>query len=122
MILLTISCPEAYITKANNLARCIGYSEADGETFTSASYQDIDGNLYAVASGLVQPAFVTDAMSPLIEPAWGADMIQANEAQAIIEIWTEESEVQTVSPNKIVAIIGYEVQKSLSMLKLIIKE
>ena len=103
MIQVTIACPVALIGAANQLARCIGYTEADGETFTLA--QVIDG--YAVASGIVAPEFVGDAVAPLVEPEWGADMTAAADAQAAIRIWSEEDPV-TVGPDHIVAVVGID--------------
>ena len=118
MIRVTIAAPLALIAAANQLARCIGYSEADGETFGPPSHQDASGALYAVASGLVQPAFVGDAISPLVEPAWGADMEAAGAAQAAIALWQEEAPV-VATPETIAAIVGDDVAGALAALGLV---
>ncbi len=118
MIRVTIAAPLALIASANQLARCIGYSEADGETFGPPSHQDADGATYAVASGLVQPAFVGDAVSPLSEPAWGADMEAAGIAQAAIALWQEEAPV-VATPETIAAIVGDDVAGALAALGLV---
>lgn len=87
MIQVTIAVPVALIAAANQLARVIGYSEADGETFSLAPV--IDG--HAVASGLVEAAFITDAFLPLEEPEYGADMALARTAQAAVVVVDPES-------------------------------
>ena len=46
---LTIAVPSAHIDIANHYAMALGYSEADGETYRNPSWEDADGNLYAVA-------------------------------------------------------------------------
>lgn len=117
MIRVTIAVPQAHISKANNLALCIGYTEADGATFGEARYQDAQGRQYAVASGLVQPAFVEDAAKPLVEPEYGADMAQANAAQALISIWDPENPVEA-SPDAISAVVGLEINEALAALNL----
>lgn len=118
MIRVTIAATVALIAAANQLARCIGYAEADGETFGPASHQDGSGALYAVASGLVQPAFISDAMSPLSEPAWGADMEAAGTAQAAIALWQEEAPV-VATAETIAAIVGDDVSGALAALGLV---
>lgn len=105
MIQVTIACPVALIADAGQLARVIGYGEADGETFDIAPRVEIDGEIYAVASGIVAPAFVTDAVAPLIQPAWGADMEAAARAQALIDIWQPGV---TLLPDRILAVVSLD--------------
>jgi len=83
---LTIACPAAMIADANQFARCTGYGPADDKTFGAASWQDAEGNLYSVSSGLVADAYASDATSPLVEPEWGCDMDAANRAQAALTV------------------------------------
>ncbi|RRH71276.1 hypothetical protein [Falsigemmobacter faecalis] len=107
MIPVTIAVPVALISAANHLARVIGYSEADGETFSLAPV--VGG--YAVASGLVAPAFVSDAFQPLIEPEWGADMVAAAEAQAevvLIEPPVADDPPPEIPEGKILAVVGLD--------------
>lgn len=118
MIRVNIAVPESMIASANELARCIGYSEADGLTFGAPNYQDDDGELYSFASGSVEPAFVQDAVSPLVEPEWGADMASAMAAQATVQIWTEEAPF-IAAAGSIVAYIGEDVQSALAALGLV---
>jgi len=86
LILVTIAVPEALIADARQLARCIGYSADDEGTFREPSWQDGSGHLYSVASGWVKPAFAEDAIAPLVEPVWGADMEAAGRAQATLRV------------------------------------
>lgn len=118
MIRITIAAPEAMIADANQLARCIGYSAADGETFAAADHEDGAGNRYAVASGLVQPAFIEDAQAPLAEPDWGADMAAAARAQAAITILDPEAPEPAV-PDRITAVVGPEADAAREMMGLV---
>lgn len=107
MIRVTIATPVAMIPAANELAACIGFSEADRRTFTGPTHEDADGQFYCVASGPVVEQFVQDAVSPLTEPEWGADMDAANEAQAAVAIWTEDAPV-LAAPEVLAVCIGME--------------
>lgn len=113
LITVTIAVPSALIADARQLARCIGYSADDENTFREPSYQDSGGNLYAVASGPVKPAFIQDAVSALIEPEWGADLVAANRAQATLNVTdaryidgVEPGEIPSAIPDYITAVIG----------------
>lgn len=117
MIRVTIAAPVAMIPAANELAACIGFTEADRYTFMGPTHQDANGAQYCVASGPVLPAFVSDAVSPLVEPPWGADMALANAAQAAIAIWTEEAPF-LASPLLISAIVSEDVDGSYAALGL----
>lgn len=116
MIQVTIAVPVALISAANQLARVIGYGEADGETFTLAPV--ING--YAVASGLVQPEFVSDAFQPLIEPEWGADMDAAAQAQAEVALIEapEDGSKPEIPKGKILAVVGLDPQAARTLLGL----
>lgn len=63
---VTIVVPETLIEKANHLACMVGESAADINTFTSCGWQDLEGNLYAVASTVVKPVLL-EAVSGLPE-------------------------------------------------------
>lgn len=106
---VTIACPEAMISDANQLARCLGYSADDGMTYGLPIWQDGDGNRYAVASGIVSDAFPAAAASPLSNPEWGADMAAAARAQAAITIGLP------ADPSKLAAVFG-DVAMALSAL------
>lgn len=116
MIRITIACPAAHVADANCLARVLGYSAADGETYGEAIYQDAEGHAYAVASGLVSPGFVSAAQSPLVEPEWGADMDAAARAQALIHVWQPGDPEPIARPDRLAAIIGLDTPEALALL------
>lgn len=122
---ITIACPIDVIEDAGHLARCIGYSEADGETFTSAPiYRDAEGNRYAVPHGQVHEAFLTNAVLPLVAPLWGADMAAAARAQAAVALWqpSEDEEDQAppfAAPDRIAAVAHLDLVSALAVLGLV---
>ena len=126
MIRITIAVPEAHIADANHLALCLGYGPADALTFGAADWQDAAGNRYAVCSTQAEPAFLTDAASPLAEPAWGADMAAAARAQALIVVIVPalidpgpEPPDMTAKPARITAIVGDDPQQALAALAVV---
>lgn len=112
MIRITFACPAAHIADANQLARVVGYGPDDDKTYGEPRYQDADGNLYAVASGLVEPSFITTATSLLVEPEWGADMAAAQRAQALAALG------EPAAPVHIAAVVGDDVAEALAFLGL----
>jgi len=86
--LATIATPLAHTALANQLALCLGESSADDQTFTTASYQDAQGNLYAVCSTVAKPVFAKLAGQPLKAPdhSPGMDLAAATRAQALLQI------------------------------------
>jgi len=84
----TIATPAAQIPDANQLALCLGESSADDQTFTTASYQDAQGNLYAVCSTVAKPIFAQMAGQPLQAPdhAPNMELEAATRAQALLQI------------------------------------
>ena len=99
----TIATPAAHIPDANQLALALGESSADDQTFSTASYQDAQGNLYAVASTVAKPVFAELAGQPLQAPAHAPDMDleAATRAQALLMI-----NGGTASPDVIAVILG----------------
>jgi len=84
----TIATPAAHIPDANQLALCLGESSADDQTFTTAAWQDAEGNLYAVASTVAKPIFAQIAGQPLQAPDHAPDMdlAAATRSQALLQI------------------------------------
>jgi len=84
----TIAAPLASIPDANQLALCLGESSADDKTFSTATWQDADGNLYAVASTVAKPIFAQMAGQPLQAPAHAPnmDLAAASRAQEALQI------------------------------------
>jgi len=99
----TIATSIAHIPDANKLALCLGESAADDQTFNSASYQDADGNLYAVASTVAKPIFAEMAGQPLKAPDHAPDMDleAATRAQSLLKINNA-----TATPDVIAVILG----------------
>lgn len=52
---MSLAVPQALMTQANQLALIVGVSEHDDKTFTTANWQDANGNLYAVCSTVIKP-------------------------------------------------------------------
>ena len=104
---LTIACPDALRDDANQLAMVLGYGPDDVQTYVALNWQDVDGNLYAVASLPVSDTFTTAAQVALQRPAWDTDsaisMAGANRAQAALVFSLEAVEV---APDKLTACAG----------------
>ena len=105
----TIATPAAQIPDANQLALCLGESAADDQTFGTASYQDADGNLYAVCSTVAKPIFSQLAGQPLQAPDHAPDMdlAAATRAQALLQINNG-----TASPDVIAVILGNRLESA----------
>ena len=105
----TIAAPAAHMPDANQLALALGESHADDRTFTSASYQDADGNLYAVCSTVAKPVFAQLAGLPLQAPGHAPDMDleAATRAQALLRI-----NGGTASPDVIAVILGNRLESA----------
>ena len=99
----TIAAPVTQIPDANHLALALGESAADDRTFTTASYQDSYGNLYAVCSTVAKPIFAELAGQPLQAPdhAPVMDLAAATRAQSLLQINSG-----TASPDVIAVILG----------------
>jgi len=99
----TIATPDAHVPDANQIALALGESSADDQTFTNASYQDADGNLYAVCSTVAKPIFAQMAGQPLQAPDHAPDMDleAATRAQALLQI-----NGGIASPDVIAVILG----------------
>ena len=102
---ITAAAPEALIFSANQLAMCLAFSEADGETYRGLNWQDANGTLYAAASFEARPEWVMAAQAPLQRPAWDVDevidMDAAATAQAALVFATEAT---AASPAQLTAI------------------
>jgi hypothetical protein len=85
---VTIAAPELLTSLANELALCLGESRADDQTFIGANYQDVDGNLYSIASTVAKSVFAEMAGLPLQAPAHApnVDLKAASKAQSILKI------------------------------------
>jgi len=116
---LTIACPDALRDDANQLAMVLGYGPDDVQTYVALNWQDVDGNLYAVASLPVSDTFTTAAQVALQRPAWDTDsaisMAGANRAQAALVFSLEAVEV---APDKLTACAGDDALATLAAIGL----
>ena len=116
---ITIACPDALRGDANNLAMVLGYRPDDVQTYVALNWQDVDGNLYAVASLPVSDTFTTAAQVALQRPAWDTDsaisMAGANRAQAALVFSLEAVEV---APDKLTACAGDDALATLAAMGL----
>ena len=112
----TIATPIAHIPDANQLALALGESSADDQTFNNTSYQDSDGNLYAVCSTVAKPIFAQMAGQPLQAPAHspGMDLVAATHAQALLQI-----NGGTASPDVIAVILGDRLESAQDHIKML---
>jgi hypothetical protein len=90
---ITAAAPEALVFDSNQFAMCLGYSLADGLTFSNLNWQDANGGLYGCASWEASEAWLGKAQEPLERPSWDVDevidMVAAGRAQAALVVSTE---------------------------------
>ena len=105
----TIAVPEPLIAEGNQLALALGESAADDQTFTTASYQDASGNLYAVCSTVARPIFAQMAGQLLQAPDHAPDMdlAAATRSQALLQI-----NGGIASPDVIAVILGNRLESA----------
>lgn len=105
---MTLAVPEQHMAIANQLALIVGESADDVNTFTTANWQDKDGNLYAVCSTVIKPIVLSllgqdVSDSPL--QAEGADTAMAQQAMNMLDMYVEGAKA---SPDKISIAIDVE--------------
>ena len=105
----TIATPASHIPDANQLALALGESSADDRTFSTASYQDAQGNLYAVCSTVAKSIFADLAGQPLQAPDHAPDMDveAATRAQALLQINGGKA-----TPDVIAVILGDRIESA----------
>ncbi len=106
---ITAAAPEALVSDANQFAMCLGYSLADGLTFSNLNWQDANGGLYGCASWEASGEWLGKAQEPLERPSWDVDevidMEAAERAQAALVVSTEPL---LASPAVLTAISGMD--------------
>ena len=107
---MSLAVPQALMAQANQLALIVGVSSDDDKTFTTANWQDKDGNLYAVCSTVIKPVVLAMfgiklADIPMPPHTIDADIILAQEALDKAIMW---SDIEQVSKDKILIAIDYE--------------
>lgn len=117
---ITAAAPEALVFYANQMAMCLGYGPADGETFVGNGWQDAAGNLYSAASWEASDDWIARATAPLVRPEWDTtdliDMDAANAAQAAL-VFNPNPLIAT--PSQIIAVTGDDGPAMLSAMGLI---
>ncbi|MFK4001700.1 hypothetical protein ACI2I3_10170 [Psychrobacter namhaensis] len=105
---MTLVVPELLIAQANQLALIAGESVDDVNTFTQTSYQDKEGNLYAVCSTVIKPIVLSLLDTPLSDSplqAEGADLVSAQQAMDKVVMYAEGV---TATPEHIYIAIDYD--------------
>jgi hypothetical protein len=106
---ITIACPVAMVSDANQLAMILAFGPADALTYNGGTWQDSAGNLYSAASGIIGSQFLGMATSALSRPEWDADnavnMAGAARAQAAVAL-IQGDDSPLASPTRITAITG----------------
>ena len=90
---ITAAASELLVFDANQYAMCLGFSEADGETYRGLNWVDAKGNLYAAASFEARDEWIIFAQAPLQRPLWDTneviDMVAAGRARATLVFSTD---------------------------------
>jgi hypothetical protein len=120
---VTAAAPQILVSDSNNFAMCLGYSLADGLTFSNLNWQDADGNLYGCASWEASDAWLESAQATLVRPEWDANkdisMAAANRAQNVLVV---SSEPILASLANLTAITGMEALSALAAMGLSVVE
>lgn len=113
---LTLAVPEQLIPQANQLALIMGESAADVNTFTQASYEDTDGNKYAVCSFVSKPVVLGALSAGLPETlpthAEEADRDLALQALGLLTVFEEGYNI--VSPDYLLMAVDVPPQEALT--------
>jgi hypothetical protein len=119
---ITAAAPEALVFDSNQFAMCLGYSLADGLTFSNLNWQDANGGLYGCASWEASEEWLGKAQEPLERPAWDVDnyidMEAAERAQATLVLSTEAI---PASPAALTAITGMQALDAIEAMGLVVK-
>jgi hypothetical protein len=120
---ITAAAPEALVFDSNQFAMCLGYSLADGLTFSNLNWQDANGVLYGCASWEASEEWLGKAHEPLERPSWDTDevidMVAAERAQAALVVSTEPL---LASPAALTAISGVDALVALEAMGLSVVE
>jgi len=104
---ITVACPEQLQADSNQLAMALALSVADVDTYKDLSWQDADGNLYAVASFPTNDAWIHFAQNTLNRPAWDIDSVIDMDAaiRAQSALVFSDTAIEAV-PSKLTACLG----------------
>ena len=119
---ITAASSEELVYSANQFAMCLGYSLADGLTFSNLNWQDSNGNLYGCASWEASEEWLEKAQAPLERPSWDVDevidMVAAGRAQTALVVSTEPL---LASPSNLTAISGMQALDAIEAMGLVVK-
>jgi hypothetical protein len=120
---ITAAAPEALVFDSNQFAMCLGYSLADGLTFSNLNWQDANGGLYGCASWEASEEWLGKAQEPLERPSWDVDevidMVAAERAQAALVVSTE---ALLAPPAALTAISGMQALEAIEAMGLSVLE
>lgn len=89
---MTLAVPEPLMPQANQLALIAGESLDDVNTFTTANYQDDEGNHYAVCSTVIKPIVLSLLNTPLPDSPLkvdSADITLAEQAMSKVVLYEQ---------------------------------
>lgn len=95
---MSLAVPQELMAKANQLALIVGESSDDDKTFTTANWQDKDGNLYAVCSTVIKPivlSLLTTALTDSVLTSETADIVIAEQAFDKVVMYEEDMMIDT---------------------------
>jgi hypothetical protein len=122
MTRITAAAPEDLVFDSNQFAMCLGYSLADGLTFSNLNWQDANGGLYGCASWEASEEWLEKAQEPLVRPSWDVDevidMVAAERAQAALVVSTE---AVAAYPAVLTAISGMQALDAIEAMGLVVK-
>ena len=107
---MSLAVPQALMPQANQLALIAGVSEHDDNTFTTANWQDKDGNLYSVCSTVIKPVVLGlfgISLADITLPAHAskADVTAAQQALDKVVMYKQGDKASTA---KIMCAIDFE--------------
>jgi hypothetical protein len=119
---ITAAAPQALVSDSNQFAMCLGYSLADGLTFSNLNWQDANGGLYGCASWEASEEWLGKAQEPLERPSWDVDevidMVAAGRAQAALVVSTE---AVAAYPAVLTVISGMQALDAIAAMGLVVK-
>lgn len=106
---ITVACPDWLMQKANHLAMVLAQGPDDILTYRAANWQGESGDMFAIASFVVAPAWIAMAQGALSVPEWDTggvvDLDAATEAQALLSV---NYAGVPADASKLTAILGLE--------------
>lgn len=112
---VTIAVPESMIEKANHLALIMGESESDINTFTTADYENINGDRYAVCSAVANATFMSGAQSGELPPS-------KPHAEAANRTWAAEVYASLGTDGGLMMLVDSDAQSAIAAMGLSLPE